>query len=82
MKLEAAAKIARSIDAPEPDALGYNSWLNCEYPVLTSDTTTMHWSSACQEAIASELRRMDNIGKPKAKGYTWPRSKWIGDERD
>ena len=44
MKLEAAAKIACSFNQPEPDALGYNSWLNCEFPVLTSDMTNMHWS--------------------------------------
>ena len=69
-KLEVAANIARSFGEPEPDALGYNSWLHCDYPVLTSDLITMHWSSACQEAIASELRRMDNIGKPKIDGYT------------
>ena len=65
MKLDAAAKIARSFNQPEPDALGYNSWLNCEYPVLTSDMTSMLWSGACEREIATELRRIDNIGKPK-----------------
>jgi hypothetical protein len=79
MKLEAAAKIARSFDEPEPDSLGYNSWLNCEFPVLTSDMINMHWSCACQDEIATEMRRIDNIGKPKVKGYTRPRSKWVGD---
>ena len=79
MKLEMAAKIARRFGEPEPDMLGYNLWLNCEFPVCTSDWVTIHWSSTCQEAIASELKRMDNYGKPKAEGYTRPASKWIGD---
>jgi hypothetical protein len=69
-KLEVAASIARSFGEPEPAALGYNSWLHCDYPVLTSDLVNMHWSCMCQEAIALELRRMDNIGKPKAVGPT------------
>jgi hypothetical protein len=76
-KLEVAASIAHSFGEPEPDALGYNSWLHCDYPVLTSDVINRHWSSACQEAIASKSRRMDNISKPRAVGPT--QSKWIGD---
>ena len=71
-KLEVAAKIVHSFNEPEPNALGYNSWLNCDYPVLTSDMITMHWSSAYQEAIVSELRCMDNISKLKVKGYACP----------
>ena len=54
-KLEMAANIVHSFGEPEPDALSYNSWLHCDYPALTSDLVNMHWSSACQEAIASEL---------------------------
>ena len=69
-KLEVAANIAHGFGEPEPNALGYNSWLHCDYLVLTSDLITVHWSSVCQEAIASELRRMDNIGKLKIDGYT------------
>ena len=60
MKLDAAAKIARSFNQPEPDALAYSSWLKCEYPVLTSDMTSMLWSGACEHEIATELRRIDN----------------------
>ena len=72
VKLEMAANVACGFGEPEPDALRYNSWLHCDYPVLTPDLITMHWSSACQEAIASELRCMDNISKLKIKGYTHP----------
>ena len=71
--------VARRFGEPEPDVLGYNLWLNCEFPVCTSDWGTMHWSSACQEAIASELKNMDNRDKPKAEGYMCPSSKWVGD---
>ena len=70
-KLEVAANIARSFGELELDALSYNLWLHCDYPLLTSDLITMHcWSSVCQEAITSKLRCMDNIGKPKIDGYT------------
>ena len=68
LKLEVAANIACSFGEPEPDVLSYNSWLHCDYLVLTSDLITMHWSSVCQEAIASELWRMDNISKLKVNG--------------
>ena len=57
MKLDAAAKIARSFNQPEPDALAYNSWLKCEYPVLTSDMTSMLWSGACEHAAAHRQHR-------------------------
>ena len=69
LKLEVAANIVCSFGELEPDMLSYNLWLHCDYPVLTSDLVTMHWSSVCQEAIMSELRHMDNISKLKIDGY-------------
>ena len=57
-KLEVVSSITCSFGEPKSDALSYNLWLHCDYPVLTSDLVKMHWSSTCQEAIASELRCM------------------------
>ena len=36
-KLKLAVMIARRVDEPEPDYLGFDSWLKQEFPVRTSD---------------------------------------------
>ena len=78
-KLERAAMIAQRFGEPEPDMLSYDLWLNKEFLVCTTDWGAMHWSCECQEAIASELKHMDNQGKLKIEGYVCPSSKWVGD---
>ena len=75
--LEVTAMVARHFGEPEPDDLGFDSWLKQEFPVCTSDSSVT-WSAACQEAMALKLKRMER-SQHRRKGYPRASSMWDAD---